>query len=234
MTDHAGDLDKFKGDGGSAHDPDDHELHDEEESEPIEAYCVRCKRMVEMQDAEAVWTSKGSPGTRGTCPDCGTTVFRMGKTPAHDKLVRPAAIRVEGAVKIATGTGRRRAQPATYINYARADSEFATQLASDLENAGIHTWIDNSQAAAQDVKWAGGVHPALKDSARLVVVLSPASRDLESIKDGWTFFKKEKKPIVLALTGPVEVPDPLRRLPRYDFSGDYKTAFRQLLLALSD
>jgi|SRR5579859_1955229 len=234
MADHAGDLDQLRGEKSLMDELDERELQEDEEAEPIEAYCVRCKRMVEMLDAEAVWTSKGSPGTRGTCPDCGTTVFRMGKTPAHDKLVRPAAIRVEGAVKIATGSGRRRAQPATYINYARADSEFATRLAAELENAGVHTWIDSSQAAVQDVKWAGGVHPALKDSARMVVVLSPGNQDSESIKDAWTFFKKEKKPIVLALTGPLEVPDPLRRLPRYDFSGDYKTAFRQLLLALSD
>ena len=57
----------------------DDEVTDAEEPEPIEAYCVRCKHMVEMLDPEPVWTSKGTPGTRGVCPDCGTTVFRMGK-----------------------------------------------------------------------------------------------------------------------------------------------------------
>src|SRR4051812_22130755 len=93
------------------------ELDDEEELEPAEAYCVKCKQMVEMEDAEPVWTSKGTPGTRGVCPDCGTTVFRMGRTPAHDQMVRPAAVKVEGG-KIATSGGKKRAQPATYINYA--------------------------------------------------------------------------------------------------------------------
>src|SRR5579871_5738099 len=111
----------------------DHEGIDDEQLEdtsPIEAYCVRCKHMVEMESPEAVWTSKGTPGTRGVCPDCGSTVFRMGKTEAHGQLVRPAAVRVEGG-KIATSGGRKKAQPATYINYANADAEFASRLAAD-------------------------------------------------------------------------------------------------------
>ncbi len=207
---------------------------DDDELEPIEAYCVKCKQMVEMLDPEPVWTSKGTPGTRGTCPNCGTTVFRMGKTEAHNKLVRPAAVRVEGGVKVTTSGGRKRAQPATYINYTFADSEFANKLAADLENAGVHTWIDNQQTTSQEVKWAGGVHPALKDSVQMVVVMSPASKDADSLTKAWAFFKSQKKPIVLALTDTMEVPDSLRRNPRFDFSSDYITAFRQLLLALSD
>jgi hypothetical protein len=205
-----------------------------EEAEEIEAYCVKCKHKVVMEEPDAVWTSKGMPGTRGTCPDCGTTVFRMGQTAAHREMVRPAAVRVEGNVKIATSGGRKRAQPATYINYAPSDAEFAARLAQDLENAGVHTWIDVGQVGTQDVKWAGGVHPALKDSVRMVVVLSPSGKDAEELTKAWTFFKSQKKPIVLALTTPVDVPDPIRRSPRFDFSADYKTAFRQLLMALSD
>jgi len=207
---------------------------DLDEPEVIEAYCVKCKHMVEMESPEPVWTSKGTPGTRGICPECGTTVFRMGKTEAHGQLVRPAAVRVEGSVKISTSGGRKKAQPATYINYSNADAEFATRLATDLENAGVHTWIDSGQTNSQDVKWAGGVHPALKDSVRMVVVFSPTTKDAAAFTEAWTFFKTQKKPIVLALTAPVEVPDSLRRSPRFDFSSDYKSAFRQLLLALSD
>ncbi len=213
---------------------DEHEEAEFEDLELSEGYCVRCKHKVEMLDPEPVWTSKGTPGTRGTCPDCGATVFRMGRTPAHEALVRPAAVRVEGSVKIATSGGRKRAQPATYINYAGSDSQFAHQLATDLENAGVHTWIDSGGTGGENVRWAGGVHPALKDSTRMVVVFSPAEKDNESLVKAWTFFKAQKKPILLALTGAVEVPDALRRSPRFDFSGNYKTAFRQLLSALSE
>lgn len=213
-------------------DLDEHDEHDEHE--PIEAYCVRCRHMVEIQNPEPVWTSRGTAGTRGTCPDCDTVVFRMGRTPAHEKLVRPVAVRVEGGTKIATTGGRKRAQPATYINFAAADSDFARKLATDLENAGVHTWIEGDATIGQDVKWAGGIHPALKDSARMVVVMSTIAKESESVNKAWSFFKTEKKPIILAVFGTVEVPDALRRSPRFDFSSDYKTAFRQLLAALSD
>src|SRR5260221_4862905 len=110
-----------------------------ESEEPTEAYCVRCRHMVDMEDPEPVWTSKGTPGTRGTCPDCGTTVFRMGRTPAHERMVRPAAVKVEGNTKIAIGGGRRRAQPATYINYASTDLDFSPKIATNPGKAWIHT-----------------------------------------------------------------------------------------------
>ena len=80
---------------------------DDEDETPIEGYCVRCRAIVEIEDPQPVWTSKGAPGTRGVCPDCASTVFRMGMTDAHRTLTRPSAIRVEPLTKVAT-TGRRR------------------------------------------------------------------------------------------------------------------------------
>ncbi|MBX3085392.1 MAG: toll/interleukin-1 receptor domain-containing protein [Anaerolineae bacterium] len=205
-----------------------------EYAEPVEAYCVRCRQMVDMLDGEPVWTSKGTPGTRGTCPNCGTTVFRLGKMPAHDHINRPTAVRVGSSVKVALDGKRKRMLPATYINYDPADAEFAEKLAEDLENAGVHTWIDISETAGEEVNWAGGVHPALKDSARMVVILSPQSIAAEKLTAEWTFFRTQKKPIAVVLLGGVTVPDQLRRSPRFDFSTQYKTNFRQLIAALSD
>ena len=42
-----------------------------------------------MQDPAPEFTKAGSPGTRGKCPVCGTTLFRMGGTPAHAGLTPP-------------------------------------------------------------------------------------------------------------------------------------------------
>ncbi len=49
----------------------------------LEAYCVKCKAKREIQNPKPVFTAKGVPATTGTCPVCGTTLFRMGKTEAH-------------------------------------------------------------------------------------------------------------------------------------------------------
>ncbi len=208
-------------------------LLDEDDQEGIEAYCVKCKDKVEMEDPEPVWTSRGQPGTRGTCPTCGTTVFRMGKTPAHAAMSPPPPVRVEDVPKTVVNRGRKKPLPATYINAGEADTEFAARLAKEMDNAGVHTWFDPKNAT-DDVHWAGGVHPALRDCVQMVVVLSRASAQSESMTKAWTFFKTTRKPIIVALIDDAEVPDPLRRSLRFDLSKDYKPVFRQMLQALSE
>ncbi len=55
----------------------------------MDAYCVKCKTKREMSDPTAVFTANGTPATRGVCSVCGTNLFRMGRTPAHDGLTPP-------------------------------------------------------------------------------------------------------------------------------------------------
>jgi len=42
------------------------------------AYCVKCKKSVEMKDPKKVKLKNGKPATKGICPKCGTKVFRIG------------------------------------------------------------------------------------------------------------------------------------------------------------
>lgn len=44
------------------------------------AYCVKCKRKVEMEGAKEVTTKNGRRALRGRCPACGTTVMRFIKS----------------------------------------------------------------------------------------------------------------------------------------------------------
>jgi DNA topoisomerase-1 len=53
----------------------------------MQAYCFKCKTKREMQDPRAVFASNGTPATQGVCPVCGTKMFKMGRTPAHEGLV---------------------------------------------------------------------------------------------------------------------------------------------------
>lgn len=46
----------------------------------IEAYCVKCKAKKVMQNPVESTTKNGKPITKGTCPDCGTTICRIGAT----------------------------------------------------------------------------------------------------------------------------------------------------------
>ncbi len=45
----------------------------------VEAYCVKCKKKVTMQDAQKVVMKNGRPATRGICPVCGTGLYRIGQ-----------------------------------------------------------------------------------------------------------------------------------------------------------
>ena len=58
-------------------------------SDTPQAYCVKCREKRDMTESNPVYTKTGTPGTRGTCPVCGTTLFRMGATPAHDNIPKP-------------------------------------------------------------------------------------------------------------------------------------------------
>ena len=45
-----------------------------------EAYCMKCKTKKEMKDPQPVTMKNGKPATQGSCPDCGTKLFRIGKS----------------------------------------------------------------------------------------------------------------------------------------------------------
>ena len=43
-----------------------------------EGYCVKCKKKVGIKDPKESTTKKGTKIAKGKCPECGTTVCRMG------------------------------------------------------------------------------------------------------------------------------------------------------------
>jgi hypothetical protein len=203
---------------------DHDDLYHDDDDEIIEGYCVRDKTMVEIENPQPVWTRRGMPAIRGECPECGGTVFRMGKTAAHENLKRPDAVQVGGTQRA------KLAKDTAYIAFAEPDEVIARAIADDLEKIGIASWLHDYAPA--DVKWAGGVHPALTECASMVVVLSAAALESDEVETAWQFFKDKRKPVVIAQVDVTDPPDAIRRSPRYDFSADYKTAFRQLVQAL--
>src|SRR5687768_1271439 len=67
----------------------------------MEAYCMKCKTKREIKDPVASFNAKGSPVTLGICPVCGTKLYRMGRTPAHEGLTPP-----EKPVKVEKRSGK--------------------------------------------------------------------------------------------------------------------------------
>lgn len=49
------------------------------EINPVQAYCLKCRTQREMKDAKPVQMKNGKAATSGTCPVCGTKMYRIGK-----------------------------------------------------------------------------------------------------------------------------------------------------------
>jgi len=45
----------------------------------VEGYCLKDKRKVEMKDPQPITMKNGKPATVGTCPNCGTKIYKIGK-----------------------------------------------------------------------------------------------------------------------------------------------------------
>lgn len=41
-------------------------------------YCVKCKAKREMKDPKSIVMKNGRKATQGTCPVCGTKIFKIG------------------------------------------------------------------------------------------------------------------------------------------------------------
>jgi DNA topoisomerase-1 len=68
----------------------------------LDAYCVKCRTKREIKDPQPVFTDNATPATRGVCPVCGTTLYRMGRTDAHAGMPVPE----RGAQSKARRSGR--------------------------------------------------------------------------------------------------------------------------------
>jgi len=44
----------------------------------MEGYCVKCKEKREIKDAQEITMKNGKPAVQGTCPVCGTKIFKIG------------------------------------------------------------------------------------------------------------------------------------------------------------
>jgi DNA topoisomerase-1 len=53
------------------------------------AYCVKCKQKREMNNPVAGFNAIGAAVNQGVCPECGTKLYRVGRTPEHDGLPLP-------------------------------------------------------------------------------------------------------------------------------------------------
>ena len=62
-------------------------------TEEIKAYCMKCKAERVIQNVQIVTTKNGRPAANGTCPVCGTKMFKF--LPSSYKQVATGAAKPE-------------------------------------------------------------------------------------------------------------------------------------------
>jgi uncharacterized protein DUF5679 len=56
-----------------------HDRKSDKDGDLVEGYCLKDKRKVEMKDPQPITMKNGKPATVGTCPFCGTKIYKIGK-----------------------------------------------------------------------------------------------------------------------------------------------------------
>lgn len=118
----------------------------------------------------------------------------------------------------------------TFVSYSRNDLEFASRLALDLNNAGVAIWMDKLDIQPGQL-WERAVEEAVHNCSRIVVILSPASVESETVMAEVAFGLDEKKEIVPILYRDCRIPLRLRPIQYVDFRNDqdYSSALGELL-----
>ncbi len=60
-------------------------------SDTLQAYCFKCKTKRDIVNPQAGFNARAAPITTGLCSVCGSTLYRIGETPAHYGLTKPNA-----------------------------------------------------------------------------------------------------------------------------------------------
>lgn len=67
-----------------------------------------------------------------------------------------------------------------FLSYSRRDQAFVDRLIAELERAGLDVWIDRDDIPG-GAAWEATISRAVRESAALVVVLSPAAAESDYV-----------------------------------------------------
>lgn len=98
-----------------------------------------------------------------------------------------------------------------FVSYSRADSDFALQLAEDLQTAGASVWLDQIELEPGK-PWDIEIQRALMACNRMLVILSPTSVNSTNVLDEVSFALKKQKTVIPVLYQDCEIPLRLHRL----------------------
>ena len=142
----------------------------------IQAYCVKCKTKRTMLNPQPEYTSNGVPGTRGTCPVCGTSLFRMGATEAHASLPKPEPAPRQATKKSTRTAAKNRAKTKKTSKRSAASKSSASTGKATSTRAAAKTRGKTAATAKgkSGTRAASSTTRTSSPNGKLVIVESPA------------------------------------------------------------
>lgn len=114
-----------------------------------------------------------------------------------------------------------------FISHSSSDTEFATRLAKDLINRGLHVWLDVFDIAPGS-DWNLSIQEALTHSKYVLIVWSKASVISSEVLAEVFQAKAAGKLIIQVFIDDCKRPAQFDRLQNIDFRLDYDEAFSKL------
>jgi len=123
--------------------------------------------------------------------------------------------------------------PLIFISYSRADSGFATKLATNLRNAGINIWFDQLDIPA-GTRWDDEIQKALQSAGTVLVILSTSSAASANVLDEVDYAIDHNKRLIPVMLAECTIPIRMGRFQYIDFINDYDKGFNRLIKELGE
>lgn len=135
---------------------------------------------------------------------------------------------------------RKRSTFSLFTSYSRQDEEIVQKVVDNIQDSladnKVKVWMDQKDIRPGD-RWDVSVDEALASNNAMLLFLSEHSVKSENVRDEWSYYIDEQKPIIPVLIEKCNRPARLRRYQYIDFSGDDPGALAQLharILELAD
>lgn len=115
-------------------------------------------------------------------------------------------------------SGQSAVEGQVFISYSRRDSDYVYLLARELRRIGLDIWIDRNIDPGSN--WDNSIEQALKDSAKMLLIVSPDSMRSENVHDEWSYFLEEGKAVFPFIYKECEMSFRLRRRQYITGTGD--------------
>lgn len=129
-------------------------------------------------------------------------------------------------------SGQSSVEGTVFLSYAREETAYVHDLARRLRGIGIKLWLD--QDIQPGTNWDRSVEEALRKSSCMLVIMSRAAVESESVTDEWSYFLDHGKAVYPMIYEPCELPLRLRRRQHITRSHDLLSDMSRIIGVLAE